>query len=392
MIRGGCQRAWEIDAYRQGSLAEVDRASFERHLAACERCVQQIELDDELRRLGRMLPTGRVDDLHARRLRAKVLYLAATPPERERMPLLRRPGLGLAVAVLLVLTVLALGVRRRRLGGPTETAVDGSPLAQVDQVIVEAAPDTVWERVHEGLIDRVKLKNGQIALRVKLLAVGSRFIVELPDGDLEVRGTTFIVAVSDDETRRVEVSEGRVELHLRGQEAITVDASTPWSRAPIVAPTTSQSRTDAAPAVATPKLARQVPAATEITDDELDYVDAMESYESGRFEEAARRFHDFGARAAGAPESEDAIFLEAVSLARAGRGEASAAVAEQFLSRYPSSIHGKDAALLVARAARIRGDCKKASTVVSPWLGSTRDAAVSRALGSCDAAHPPPAR
>jgi hypothetical protein len=80
--------------------------------------------------------------------------------------------------------------------------------------------------------------------------------------------------------------------------------------------------------------------------------------------------------------TEDASFLEAVALARAGRADAAALAAKHHLASYPSSFHRKDAAVLVARAASGRGDCAKARAVLAPWIASTDDD-VRAALRTC---------
>ena len=56
----------------------------------------------------------------------------------------------------------------------------------------------------------------------------------------------------------------------------------------------------------------------------------------------------------GAPQIEDATFLEAVALARAGRLDAAGNAAEEHLARFPGSFHRKDAMVLIERAARAR--------------------------------------
>ena len=84
-----------------------------------------------------------------------------------------------------------------------------------------------------------------------------------------------------------------------------------------------------------------------------------------------------------APQVEDASFLEAVALARAGRVDAASLAAEQHLASFPGSFHRKEASILVARAASQRGDCARARAVLASWLGPSPDADVRAALGSC---------
>ncbi|MGH7297249.1 MAG: hypothetical protein ACRELB_20085, partial [Polyangiaceae bacterium] len=85
-----------------------------------------------------------------------------------------------------------------------------------------------------------------------------------------------------------------------------------------------------------------------------------------------------------APQVEDASYLDAVALARAGRTDAAALAAEQHLARFPASFHRKEAATLVALAASRRGDCARARSVVAEWTRVAADAEVRAALRACD--------
>jgi hypothetical protein len=82
-------------------------------------------------------------------------------------------------------------------------------------------------------------------------------------------------------------------------------------------------------------------------------------------------------------QAEDASFLEAVALARAGRTDAAALAGEHHLASFPRSFHAKEAAILVARAASQRRDCDKARSVLAPWTSAAASADVAAALGSC---------
>jgi TolA-binding protein len=85
------------------------------------------------------------------------------------------------------------------------------------------------------------------------------------------------------------------------------------------------------------------------------YNAAMDLLRGGRNDEAAAAFHAFVLSQPGAPQTEDASFLEAVALARAGRSDAAGLAAEHHLASYPGSFHRKEAATLIARAAAQRG-------------------------------------
>jgi TolA-binding protein len=132
-----------------------------------------------------------------------------------------------------------------------------------------------------------------------------------------------------------------------------------------------------------PRVASKIPSETASPDVAEQFDGAMQLYRAHRYAESAAAFHNFASSHGGAGEEEDAAFLEAISLARASRVDAAAFAAESFLERFPRSFHGKDAAILVARGARDRGDCEKARAVLERWLRGAPSAGVTAALGRC---------
>jgi hypothetical protein len=117
--------------------------------------------------------------------------------------------------------------------------------------------------------------------------------------------------------------------------------------------------------------------------DTSEYERAVAAYAAHRYAEAARRCAAFVAAHPNDPETEDATFLEASSLAHGGQGAAAGASAERYLARYgESAFHARDAAVLAARAARDRADCQRARELLALWIPSS-DPEVAAALGSC---------
>jgi TolA-binding protein len=115
-----------------------------------------------------------------------------------------------------------------------------------------------------------------------------------------------------------------------------------------------------------------------------DYEHSVEAYRSAQFEEAAELLRAFAVAHPSSSLLDDASFLEASSLASAGRSDAAALLAERHLLRFPSSFHRKEAAILVARLRRDRGDCDGARNVAAAWLSESRqDPRVRAALGGC---------
>jgi TolA-binding protein len=358
-----CTRLWEIDPYRDGRLGEKDARSFERHLRACSACSGQLERDERLRELARALPDADPGELPLRRLRARVMRDAATGDVRPGRP----RGWRLAATAAVVLVGLGgwAAVASRHV--PTVTSVTSvtvatasgagapSPTESPGAVLVtETLAGTVvasagsrWSQKRGGGVEEIAFEDGSLHMHVRPLAAGERLVVVLPDGELEVRGTTFDVDVTQGATTRVHVDEGVVELRLRGQTLRRLQATETWVA---TAPTASRQLPPLAPPAHT---AASEPVAA--ADGIGGYSAAMELLRGGRNDEAAAAFHAFALSQPRAPQAEDASFLEAVALARAGRIDAAGLAAEHHLASYPGSFHRKEAAILVARAAAQRG-------------------------------------
>jgi hypothetical protein len=244
-----------------------------------------------------------------------------------------------------------------------------------------------WSQTRERDIERVELDDGAIRVHVRHQASGERFLVLLPDGELEVRGTTFDVRVEQGATTLVRVDEGVVELRIRGRGLTRLAADEAWN-AP-TAPPASSAQVPLRPSIRVGAGAPP-PAAASTTprpdDYGSDYGAALALLRDGANDRAASAFHALALAGAGAPQAEDASFLEAVALTRAGRADAAALVAEHYLASFPDSFHHKEAAILVARAASQRGDCGKAREALAPWTTGSLEPSVRAALGPCGGA------
>jgi len=356
-----CTRAWEIDAYREGRLGPRDAESVERHLRACAECSARMKSDERLRALGLALPVDEPDDLALHRLRARVLRDAAAHVTPRSGPSWRAA----AAAGLAVACAAGLAVVVHRTPSPTPAyavALDSTAHEKVSapaRVAPEVLAGTVaaetgarWTQARDQGRERVGLQDGKIRVHVRPQGPDESFVVALPDGELEVRGTTFEVTVRDGETSLVSVQSGVVELRLRGRPVVRLVEGDTW---------TDSARVSASPALPTPSAPpRAAPAAsTPVASPDGDegassYADALGRLREGRYEDAAAAFHAIVEKWPGSSQAEDASFLEAVALARAGRPDAAGLAAERHLASFPRSFHKKEAAILVDRAAALR--------------------------------------
>jgi hypothetical protein len=318
-----------------------------------------------LREAVRALRVEAPSELRLRRLRARVLRDAAHPVEPTMASTSWHRG-GVALAVAFAVAVGAVGITVTR---HPESSQKALPAAKAPEAVaapatlaqvsarndpeepfagsVEASGAARWSQQREEGIERVVLEDGALHVHVRHQVLGERFLVALPDGEIEVRGTTFDVSVEHGATRRVHVEEGVVELRLRGREVLRLSAADEWTASPaavVRALPTSPS------ASASPVSGR--PSRTVSFDSAAAYANAMSLLRSGRNEDAAAAFDALVIAAPLAPEAEDASFLEAIALARAGRSDAAALAADHHLALFPRSFHRKEASILAARAAR----------------------------------------
>jgi hypothetical protein len=386
-----CSRLWEIDPYREGRLGLGDARSFERHLRTCEPCRSQLERDERLRARARALPDVGPSELSLRRLRARVLHDAATGVVPAATS--RRWRLGVASLVIATVGASAWAYIARRAPHPRDTTTAvlatsttpaaGTPSAEPADPLAGAVVPTGaarWSQARARGVEQVVLDDGVLRMHVRPQVAGERFLVMLPDGELEVRGTTFEVHVQRAATTYVHVDEGVVEGRLRGRESWRLGAGETWSvGVPLAsAPPVHAARPTPVTAQATATTAAPTATGTE------PFAAAIGLLRNGRYDEAASAFHSFVLSQPDAAQAEDASFLEAVALARSGRSDAAALAAEHHLARFPASFHRKDASILVARAAAQRGDCNKARTLLAPWVAPTPDAEVQATLRPCE--------
>ena len=364
MRRAPCDRLWQLAEIRAGRLLPGDVASFERHRPTCVHCTGAAAYDQVLDRLIAAAPDRSPTELELRRLRVRVLADAAMPPSR-RAPLSSWTAAAVAIALALTLTGLAVGWRARAQRAAVALA---APPREPFAGTVSATAGAAWTQTRDAGTEHVRLDDGAIAVHVRKQQAGERFLVILPDGELEVRGTSFDVVVRGRRTERVAVSEGLVALRVDGTERLLA-AGESWPAAPPPAAASSGAIPPAPPSIAragaTPPAASKGHAVAPPAGarDLAEYAAAMALYRAGAFDDAAEAFQQLCVTRAAtlAPDLvDDASFLEASALARAGRADAAALAAERHMSRFPASFHRSEDALFVARAARDRGACAKA--------------------------------
>lgn len=355
---GECFRAWQAEAALDGRLSRLDKESFQRHAATCEICAREVRSLEALYEVGQRLPILTSTPLDRRRLRQSVLRAANELAIHPRRAYLAHP-LAVGAVVAVAVAVLVFWLRAPRAGEP--------PLvADAPTFHLHTSQGAAWTTVSREATVRLRFERGWFEVSVDKLRTGQRFIVELPEGELEVKGTRFIVEVHGKKTERVRVHEGRVALRLRGEPPLLLEAGDTWpivaaSPAPKVsspepaaasppaitssAPSSARPRRDAPPPASSPEPpAAAIDPSAPIGDA---FAEAMAAFSAGDFGKAEGLFAEFEHAHPTDGRVEDATYLRAVARARRGDAAAARAIARDYLRRYPNGFRRAEAERLL---------------------------------------------
>jgi hypothetical protein len=355
----GCTRSWQAEAAEDRRLSDADRASFERHVATCAECERAVRELLSLRKLAARTVAAPSAPLEHRRARNELL-------RRANELTLRAPrgapwrSLAVAAALAALSVAVLVGLRLRR-SAPDPAMPLGEPSYEL---VTSAGAD--WRPLERGPRFKLSARRGRFELSVRHLAPGQRFVLVLPDGELEVQGTRFVVEVDGGRTLAVSVTEGRVALRVRerGGALLVLGAGERFSSEPLPAPPaasapppppgTSSAVVAAAPAASDPAPATPFDGTAAAAGSGgreagaesaggAEFKRAMTAFSSGNYGEAEKRFQAFAARHPGDPRAEDATFLSAVASARRGDPDGARALAQAYLARYPHGLRRREA-------------------------------------------------
>jgi hypothetical protein len=206
---------------------------------------------------------------------------------------------------------------------------------------------------------RLGLVSGQFELTVDPIRDGQRFVADLPDGELEVHGTRFVVNTDEARTVGIRVLEGLVSVRLRGRAPLFLGAGASWEAtlAPAVEPPVeSKVGPQAAPApvrkVAAskrrlPERKEHRPASTEAGAG-TSFARAMAAFSAGDYGHAEQLFTEFLSAHASDTRAEDVRFLVAVGRQRRGDVAGARAAAREYLRFYPGGLRRLEAERLAS--------------------------------------------
>jgi hypothetical protein len=193
-------------------------AALLEHAKNCEICATQLVVLKKRREFRDAFPV--LSSIADEAPRAD----ATTDDTRARAARRRHVLLMITAVVAIVLFI----VRNRAFNTPPAPIEgDGATLGPPRFRIFNLA-NALFESKVEGATVSSSLTRGVAAFQVDRLAANQRFLLTLPDGNLEVRGTRFVVTVEAGKTVGVDVSDGTVALRLQGRAEIVLSAGDRW--------------------------------------------------------------------------------------------------------------------------------------------------------------------
>lgn len=375
---------------------------MERHLASCAACAAFAR---DLERIGDVVraPIEPATPLEHQRARLSLLRkamdpAAAAPPSWWSAPRFVLAATALAAAVALGWLGAGLGARPSHPEVALHLRVRPL-LASARETTLRPSDDARFERKASAGLDVVTLTSGTLDVTVKPLPPGQRFVVRTSDAEVEVRGTAFRVEASDGKIRGVSVAEGAVEVRYAGFSAVIPSGGSwratndgpraePSAAAPVAAPAVEPvgapvvsgahasqssagtsgrvaSRSSVAPVRREPKppiaaaappveepppapaptaepAARPAPAPTTSPASSA-FADAMTLLRRGDYAGSAAKLDGFASSFPADARADEADYLRAIALQRAGRSADAAAAAKRYLASRPHGAHRAEA-------------------------------------------------
>jgi TolA-binding protein len=325
------------------------------HMRTCETCKAEWSSLKRLTMLAEALPDPPSRD--ARRARARARLVASAANVRpERRPPRRWPGRGLVAgigagaAVAAVAALLAV----RAPSGPAPAPLASAPGAPAparpvahrgavrprDSAAAGKSARYTWSSLPDEV---VRLTQGSLSVQVSPLGPHERFRVIAGDAEVEVHGTAFDVTVVDDKLVAVAVDHGVVEVRpTKGQgRSVFLRASQRWEPAvpappTVVAPARAVASLSGARETGRrphePRMARAPQSAAE-----RGFAEGWRALRAQAFTDAATAFGQAAESGGNEAIAEDALYWQAVALARAERPIQARGAMASFLGRYPSS-------------------------------------------------------
>ena len=326
-----------VELSGESTRVKYPSVALRAHVNACEDCAGTVPLfDDEVAALanGAERSGNQMSVYRVRRRLLQDVAISATGGRRV-LDLRRRRALrgllGATLGAMAVLVASSLSSEQPANFRAVVSTVGGEP--------------ATWSRTVAGGFERLNLADGTVEIRVRSHRAGETFVVQVPDGYLEDRGTTFEVVVRNGHTTRVTVVEGSVACNLLGIAQRILTAGERWERptdAPLPEPV-AQSKAQmplamAPPVVAPPGQAASPPHAARA----LAQAPRSARSRHPRFSPPRESFE---------AHPEDVAYLNIIRLLRASRRPDAVLAAHHYLDRFPQGFRADEMRALVERMA-----------------------------------------
>jgi hypothetical protein len=344
MRRGACPD----EAALSRALTFGPDGALGRHLRTCASCQRTWSEWTQAIALARTLPANLPPEASREELRVALLAAAGGEPVTAARGAAWMGGAALLTAVAVV--ALWLGHRHHE-----------QPVARSHASIAPAV-GTRYAVVSPRPRETVRLWQGALALEVDPLGPGERFIVEVGDGEVEVRGTKFEVVARADRLVRVGVTHGRVEVRPNGAALVVLEAGQTWA-APVerrqddatvlatAAPPIARRPASREPEARTRRVAQRAPTGVEGStrqrQQEAQYDDAWDALREHDYKKAADGFARVTSGSPAGPLADEATFWRATALARSGDAAAAIPAFRELLDAYPKSPRRGEASAIL---------------------------------------------
>jgi len=381
MTTNHCPQLSLVEALRDGRLGPQERASVERHVAVCTACRS---LATDLARIGEAVrapldPATPLEHQRARQAllrRATQFNVSSAPPGQLPASVERRRLALVSIVAAAALIALGIGWLGGRVTAPSERALAALHFHMHPRL--EAAPETTirpsddarFERTKADALEVVTLTSGALDLTVRRLEPGERFVVRTSDAEIEVRARALHIEADQGRIRGVSVAEGTVEVRYADFSAV-IPSGGSWRATGDLTPappaagpsTTAVARATPAPArerqhvVEAPAVEEAAPlapsaapsAAPTAAPVSREFAEAMQAIARHDYDGAASQLEAFSSAHASDPRSDEADYLRAIALQRAGRAADARAAASRYLAAHPQGAHRVEAQAMAGR-------------------------------------------
>jgi TolA-binding protein len=346
MTPSHCERVWQAEAIEDGRLDGPERLSFEKHARTCSICAKELAALGDLRETMRRVPALTSTPLEHRRLRAELLRRANTRAVHRSGPFGQRWGwLAVVAACGTAALIVIVWAGRWSLSPRSAEVSPGPPVFEV-----EDAAGAEWTSAVVASEVRAHLTAGAASFHVEHTRPGQRFLLQMPDAQIEVHGTRFRVEVRRGTTRRVQVSEGIVTLRRRQEPERRLRAGETWDAltnaedivGSLLDPSTDEDASadtlgtnDAGALVARTETRSEARPSGARSDP---FNAAVAAFRRGNYRKAEQLLDRFLEATPHDARVEDAWFMKTVARARTGDTQGAAQVARGYLERFPQGL------------------------------------------------------